>query len=120
MIYGFTVRFGFLIDIGIRSFGWMDGFFEGSFVDWASFEVSSMFLSTNWTFGRILLIFRTHFCKVVFTTFNAFRFVTKISTKNKVLVSDNNPFRRPVGCTMRCNGLDLQIGEAGGPMSRSV
>lgn len=52
MIYdGFSVRFGFLIGVGIRSFGWMDGFFEGSFVDWASFEVSSMFLSAKYTFG---------------------------------------------------------------------
>jgi len=85
MIYdSFSERFGFLIGVGIRSFGWMGGFFEGSFVDWASFEVSSMLLSAKYTLGGTLSIFRTHFCKVVFTTFNAFRFVTTVISRVSV------------------------------------
>jgi len=51
MIFGgFSVRFGFLIGVGIKAFGWMDSwedFFESSFVNWASFKVNSMFLNAS-------------------------------------------------------------------------
>jgi len=46
MIFGgFSVRFGFSIGVGIRSFGWINGFSEGSFVDWTSFKVCCVVFS---------------------------------------------------------------------------
>jgi len=55
------------VDVGIRALGWRDfwgSFFEGSFVNWAFFEVSSVFLGAKRTSGGNVMVFGAHVCGV--------------------------------------------------------